>query len=276
MARPDADDTLTQIHRLPNEIIGAAELKPVFRFGRRLQVGVSTGVQDDVLLAPPKKDDIVSTGVQVDGIHADAGNNKDDTVSTAKAKAKAEAEAMEKARAKAEAEARRKAEEAMAKAKAEAEEKAMAKAKAEAEAKAKAYEKTVAKLKAQLADVRKVRADSEARLKEDLEVLEEARRKADEARTNAEQWWSIVEDSKRAVEFFREDEAYLQAEFEARLKEVLEVLEEARRNEEEARANAEQWRRMVEESRRAVYFVKVDEASLEAELKAEEARMKAG
>merc|ERR1719324_2320578 len=259
MARPDADDTLTQIHRLPNEIIGAAELKPVFRFGRRLQVGVSTGVQDDVLLAPPKKDDIVSTGVQVDGIHADAGNNKDDTVSTAKAKAKAEAEAMEKARAKAEAEARRKAEEARAKAKAEARrkaEEAMAKAKAEAEAKAKAYEKTVAKLKAQLADVRKVRADSEARLKEDLEVLEEARRKADEARTNAEQWWSIVEDSKRAVEFFREDEAYLQAEFEARLKEVLEVLEEARRNEEEARANAEQWRRMVEESRRAVYFVK--------------------
>merc|ERR1711887_129990 len=60
MARPDADDTLTQIHRLPNEIIGAAELKPVFRFGRRLQDGVSTlsGVQDDVL-------------------HADAGKNKD-------------------------------------------------------------------------------------------------------------------------------------------------------------------------------------------------------
>ena len=242
MARPDADDTLTQIHRLQNDEVA---LKNVFRFGRRLQVGVSTGVQED-------------------GIHADAGNNKDDTVSTAEAKAKAEAEAMEKARAKAEAEARRKAEE------------AMAKAKAEAEAKAKAYEKTVAKLKAQLADVRKVRADSEARLKEDLEAEEEARRKADEARTNAEQWWSIVEDSRRAVEFFQEDETYLQAEFEARLKEVLEVLEEARRNEEEARANAEQWRRMVEESRRAVYFFKEDEASLEAELKAEEARMKAG
>ena len=269
MARPDADDTLTQIHWLQNDEVA---LRPVFRFGRRLQVGVSTGVQED-------------------GIHADAGNNKDDTVSTAEAKAKAEAEAMEKARAKAEAEARRKAEEAMAKAKAEAEEKAkakaeaearrkaeeaMAKAKAEAEAKAKAYEKTVAKLKAQLADVRKVRADSEARLKEDLEAEEEARRKADEARTNAEQWWSIVEDSRRAVEFFQEDETYLQAEFEARLKEVLEVLEEARRNEEEARANAEQWRRMVEESRRAVYFSKEKEANLEAELKAEEARMKAG
>merc|ERR1711908_98172 len=119
MARPDADDTLTQIHRLPNEIIGAAELKPVFRFGRRLQDGVSTlsGVQDDVLLAGKNKDDTVSTGVQDDGIHADAGKNKDDTVSTAKA---------------------------------------------EAEAKAKAYEKTVAKLKAQLADMRKVRAESEA------------------------------------------------------------------------------------------------------------------
>jgi len=105
MARPDADDTLTQIHRLPNEIIGAAELKPVFRFGRRLQDGVSTlsGVQEDGLHADAgkNKDDTVSTGVQEDGVHADAGKSKDDTVFTAKAKAKAEAEAMEKARAKA-------------------------------------------------------------------------------------------------------------------------------------------------------------------------------
>merc|ERR1719311_1058929 len=100
MARPDADDTLTQIHRLPNEIIGAAELRPVFRFGRRLQVGVSTGVQDDVLLASKNKDDTVFTGVQEDGIHADAGNNKDDTVSTAKAE-----EARAKAKAYAELEA---------------------------------------------------------------------------------------------------------------------------------------------------------------------------
>merc|ERR1719174_3586737 len=138
MARPDADDTLTQIHRLPNEIIGAAELKPVFRFGRRLQVDVSTlsGVQDDGIHsdAGNNKDDTVSTGVQDDGIHADAGKNKDDTVSTAKA---------------------------------------------EAEAKAKAYEKTVAKLKAQLADMRKVRAESEG-------------------------WRRIVEETRRAVYFFKE------------------------------------------------------------------------
>merc|ERR1719426_283178 len=81
MARPDADDTLTQIHRLPNEIIGAAELKPVFRFGRRLQDGVSTlsGVQEDGLHADAgkNKDDTVSTGVQEDGVHADAGKGKD-------------------------------------------------------------------------------------------------------------------------------------------------------------------------------------------------------
>merc|ERR1719387_3045255 len=160
MARPDADDTLTQIHRLPNEIIGAAELKPVFRFGRRLQDGVST-----------------LSGVQEDGLVA--GKNKDDTVSTAKA----------------EAEARRKAEEAM--------------------AKAKAYEKTVAKLKAQLADVRKMRADSEAVLKEDLELLEEARRKADEARRKADGWRDMVEKSRRVVEFFKEDEANLEAELKA-------------------------------------------------------------
>jgi len=74
----------------------------------------------------------------------------------------------------------------------------------------------VAKLKAQLADMRKVRAESEAMLKEDLEAEEEARMKADG------------------------------------------------------------WRRIVEETRRAVYFFKEKEANLEAELKAEEARMKAG
>ena len=36
MARPDADDTLTQIHRLQNDEVA---LKNVFRFGRRLQDG---------------------------------------------------------------------------------------------------------------------------------------------------------------------------------------------------------------------------------------------
>merc|ERR1719352_673567 len=149
MARPDADDTLTQIHRLPNEIIGAAELKPVFHFGRRLQDGVST-----------------LSGVQEDGLVA--GKNNDDTVSTA----------MEKA-------------------------------------KAKAYEKTVAKLKAQLADVRKRRADSEAVLKEDLELLEEARRKADEARRKADGWRDMVEKSRRVVYLFKEDEANLEAELKA-------------------------------------------------------------
>ena len=39
MARPDADDTLTQIHWLPNDEVA---LKPVFRFGRRLQVDVGS------------------------------------------------------------------------------------------------------------------------------------------------------------------------------------------------------------------------------------------
>merc|ERR1719387_2386594 len=51
-------------------------------------------------LPQKNKDDTVFTGVQEDGIHADAGNNKDDTVSTAKAE-----EARAKAKAYAELEA---------------------------------------------------------------------------------------------------------------------------------------------------------------------------
>jgi len=161
MARPDADDTLTQIHRLPNEIIGAAELKPVFRFGRRLQDGVST-----------------LSGVQDDGVHADAGKNKDDTVSTAKVKAKAEAEAMEKARAKA-------------KAKAEVEEKARGKAKdivqagaeqvaqeagnATLSASEKSQQQTIGRLKARLAYVRERMARYEMIVaKEEAECLAKA------------------------------------------------------------------------------------------------------
>ena len=194
MARPDADDTLTQIHRLPNEIIGAAELRPVFRFGRRLQVGVSTGVQDDVLLAgknkddtvstgvqddvlvaPPKKDDIVSTGVQVDGIHADAGNNKDDTVSTAKAE--------------------------------------------EARAKAKAYAELEADYKHHLAEVREWRAKEEAKFKAAVAEAEEERDKA-EARfkaavAEAEKKRDKAEEEARSVVEFWENK--LKAE-EARMK----------------------------------------------------------
>ena len=90
IARPDADDTLTQIHRLPNEIIGAAELKPVFHFGRRLQDGGFIAEQAQARAEAEEK-------------------------ARLEAEAKAEAEAEAKARAKAEA----KTEEAMAEAEAD-------------------------------------------------------------------------------------------------------------------------------------------------------------
>merc|ERR1719506_2802842 len=88
MARPDADDTLTQIHRLPNEIIGAAELKPVFRFGRRLQDGVSTlsGVQEDGLVAGKNKAEAAEAELK-------AAFEKADAITEAELKAKAELKA---------------------------------------------------------------------------------------------------------------------------------------------------------------------------------------
>ena len=87
MARPDADDTLTQIHRLPND---EEALKNVFRFGRRLQDGGFIAEQAQARAEAEEK-------------------------ARLEAEAKAEAEAEAKARAKAKA----KAEEAMAEAEAD-------------------------------------------------------------------------------------------------------------------------------------------------------------
>ena len=118
MARPDADDTLTQIHRLPNEIIGAAELKPVFRFGRRLQDGVtlsgatlSDATLSDATLSGATLSDATLSGVQEDGLvvgknkaeaaeaELKAAFEKADAITEAELKAKAELKAaLEEAR----------------------------------------------------------------------------------------------------------------------------------------------------------------------------------